>query len=63
MFTHQLLGTADDHLDLWVLGDTVLERHDRRVYERWKAGLGVSFVLARPNITLYSFHTLTPISF
>lgn len=39
-------SVADDHLDLWVLGDTVLERHDRRAYERWKAGLGITFVLA-----------------
>ncbi|KAF8267449.1 hypothetical protein EI94DRAFT_1328300 [Lactarius quietus] len=39
-------STADDHLALWMLGDTVLERHDRRVCERWKAGLGVTFVLA-----------------
>jgi hypothetical protein len=36
----------DDNQPLWVLGDTVLERRDRRVHERWKAGLGVTFVLA-----------------
>lgn len=30
-----------------MLGDSVLERRDRRVHERWKAGLGVTFVLAR----------------
>ncbi|KAI9435089.1 hypothetical protein H4582DRAFT_1972780 [Lactarius indigo] len=39
-------SAADDHMALWVLGDSVLERHDRRAYERWKAGLGVTFVLA-----------------
>ncbi|KAH8977822.1 hypothetical protein EDB92DRAFT_691441 [Lactarius akahatsu] len=52
-------SAADDYLALWILGDSVLERHDRRVYERWKAGLGVTFVLAGP-ITRYSSHTLTP---
>jgi len=35
-----------DHMTLWVLGDSFLERHDHRVYDRWKAGLGVTFVLA-----------------
>ncbi|KAH9168397.1 hypothetical protein EDB89DRAFT_1992287 [Lactarius sanguifluus] len=39
-------SAADDYLALWILGDSVLERHDRRAYERWKAGLGVTFVLA-----------------
>ncbi|KAH9018232.1 hypothetical protein EDB83DRAFT_2400623 [Lactarius deliciosus] len=39
-------SAADDYLALWILGDSVLERHDRRLYERWKAGLGVTFVLA-----------------
>ncbi|KAI9451652.1 hypothetical protein F5148DRAFT_538595 [Russula earlei] len=36
----------DDNQALWVLGDSVLERRDRRVHERWKAGLGTTFVLA-----------------
>lgn len=47
MFTYELSGEAGDHMALWVLGDSVLERYDRRAYERWKAGLGVTFVLAR----------------
>ena len=29
-----------------MLGDSVLARRDRRVHERWKAGLGMTFVLA-----------------
>ncbi|KAH9955080.1 hypothetical protein BC827DRAFT_908206 [Russula dissimulans] len=36
----------DDNQALWVLGDSVLARRDRRVHERWKAGLGITFVLA-----------------
>ena len=48
MFTNQLLGAADDHMALWVLGDSIVEGRERRVYEHWKSGLGVTFVLARP---------------
>ena len=44
--TYTVPGGIDDYQALWVLGDTVLERRDRRAYERWKAGLGVTFVLA-----------------
>ncbi|KAH9956960.1 hypothetical protein BJV74DRAFT_891451 [Russula compacta] len=35
---------AEDSQALWVLGDTVLERRDRRVHERWKAGLGANIL-------------------
>ncbi|KAH9979288.1 hypothetical protein BGW80DRAFT_1454968 [Lactifluus volemus] len=31
---------------IWILGDTVLEKRDRQVHERWTAGLGVTFVVA-----------------
>ena len=48
MFTHPLLDATGDYMTVWVLGDSIIERHDRRVYERWKSGLGVTFVLARP---------------
>ncbi|KAI0263518.1 hypothetical protein BC834DRAFT_971216 [Gloeopeniophorella convolvens] len=37
---------ADDNQALWRIGDSALERRDRRVHERWKAGLGMIFVLA-----------------
>jgi hypothetical protein len=45
--THTVPGEFDDYQALWVLGDSVLERRDRRVHERWKAGLGVIFVMVR----------------
>ncbi|KAI0294638.1 hypothetical protein B0F90DRAFT_1821115 [Multifurca ochricompacta] len=33
---------TDDSQALWVIGDSALERRDRRVHERWQAGLGSS---------------------
>jgi hypothetical protein len=47
-----LPGESDDYQPIWILGDTVLEKRDRQVHERWRAGLGVTFVVV-------CYHTLT----